>query len=39
MILEPIMMNAGIITPDPGYLAALKPTCCMPTAPCWPSTR
>jgi glutamate-1-semialdehyde 2,1-aminomutase len=23
MILEPIMMNAGIITPDPGYLAAL----------------
>ena len=24
MILEPIMMNAGIITPEPGYLAALK---------------
>jgi glutamate-1-semialdehyde 2,1-aminomutase len=24
MILEPIMMNAGIIMPDPGYLAALK---------------
>ncbi len=24
MILEPIMMNAGIITPDPGYLAGLK---------------
>jgi glutamate-1-semialdehyde 2,1-aminomutase len=23
MILEPIMMNAGIILPDPGYLAAL----------------
>jgi glutamate-1-semialdehyde 2,1-aminomutase len=23
MILEPIMMNAGIITPDPGYLAVL----------------
>ena len=23
MILEPIMMNAGIIPPDPGYLAAL----------------
>jgi glutamate-1-semialdehyde 2,1-aminomutase len=24
MIIEPIMMNAGIITPDPGYLAGLK---------------
>ncbi len=24
MILEPIMMNAGIIGPDPGYLAGLK---------------
>jgi glutamate-1-semialdehyde 2,1-aminomutase len=24
MIIEPIMMNAGIIEPDPGYLAALK---------------
>jgi glutamate-1-semialdehyde 2,1-aminomutase len=24
MILEPIMMNAGIILPDPGYLAGLK---------------
>jgi glutamate-1-semialdehyde 2,1-aminomutase len=24
MITEPIMMNAGIITPDPGYLAGLK---------------
>jgi glutamate-1-semialdehyde 2,1-aminomutase len=24
MILEPIMMNAGIITPDPGYLAGIK---------------
>jgi glutamate-1-semialdehyde 2,1-aminomutase len=24
MILEPIMMNAGIIEPDPGYLAGLK---------------
>jgi glutamate-1-semialdehyde 2,1-aminomutase len=24
MILEPIMMNAGIIKPQPGYLAALK---------------
>jgi len=24
MIVEPIMMNAGIIHPDPGYLAALK---------------
>ena len=24
MILEPIMMNAGIITPEPGYLAGLK---------------
>jgi glutamate-1-semialdehyde 2,1-aminomutase len=24
MILEPIMMNAGIIKPDPGYLAGLK---------------
>ncbi len=24
MILEPIMMNAGIILPDPGYLASLK---------------
>jgi glutamate-1-semialdehyde 2,1-aminomutase len=24
MILEPIMMNAGIIVPQPGYLAALK---------------
>ena len=23
MIVEPIMMNAGIITPDPGYLAGL----------------
>jgi len=24
MILEPVMMNAGIIKPDPGYLAGLK---------------
>ena len=24
MIVEPIMMNAGIIAPDPGYLAGLK---------------
>jgi len=24
MILEPIMMNAGIIVPDPGYLSGLK---------------
>jgi glutamate-1-semialdehyde 2,1-aminomutase len=24
MILEPIMMNAGIITPEPGYLAGLR---------------
>ncbi len=24
MILEPIMMNAGIIEPEPGYLAGLK---------------
>jgi len=24
MIIEPIMMNAGIIKPEPGYLAALK---------------
>ncbi len=24
LIVEPIMMNAGIILPDPGYLAALK---------------
>ena len=24
MIVEPIMMNAGIITPDPGYLAGAK---------------
>ena len=24
MIIEPIMMNAGIIAPDPGYLAGLK---------------
>jgi glutamate-1-semialdehyde 2,1-aminomutase len=26
MILEPIMMNAGIIPPEPGYLAGLKDT-------------
>ena len=24
MIIEPIMMNAGIILPEPGYLAGLK---------------
>ena len=24
MILEPVMMNAGIIPPDPGYLAAIR---------------
>jgi glutamate-1-semialdehyde aminotransferase len=24
MIIEPIMMNAGIILPEPGYLADLK---------------
>ena len=24
MIIEPVMMNAGIIKPEPGYLAGLK---------------
>ena len=27
MILEPVMMNAGIIPPDPGYLAGPARTC------------
>ncbi|WP_229742265.1 aspartate aminotransferase family protein [Gordonia jinhuaensis] len=26
MIVEPVMMNAGIITPEPGYLAGLRDT-------------
>ena len=38
MILEPVMMNAGIIKPEPGYLASLK-TCSTITARCSPSTR
>ncbi len=38
MIIEPIMMNAGIIKPEPGYLAGLK-TCSTSTTPCSPSTR
>ena len=38
MIVEPVMMNAGIIPPDPGYLEACA-TCCTSTARCSPSTR
>ena len=30
MILEPVMMNAGIIKPAPGYLASLKATAARP---------
>ncbi len=33
MIVEPVMMNAGIIPPDDGYLAA-SATSCTPRAPC-----
>ena len=39
MIVEPMMMNAGIIPPEPGYLAGHRATCCTRTARCWPSTR
>ena len=38
MIIEPIMMNAGIIKPQPGYLASLK-ALLHATKPCSPSTR
>ena len=34
MILEPMMMNAGIIPPAPGYLARPARSCCHATARC-----
>ena len=39
MILEPIMMNAGIIHPDDGYLAGLKDLLHAPRRAARPSTR
>ena len=38
MILEPVMMNAGIIKPEPGYLAGLNSSSTTTTR-CSPSTR
>ena len=39
MIVEPVMMNAGIIPPEPGYLAAIARPAARRTARCWRSTR
>ena len=39
MILEPMMMNAGIIHPERGYLEGAARTSCTATARCSPSTR
>ena len=38
MIIEPMMMNAGIIPPEPGYLEGVR-RLTRSTACCWPSTR
>jgi glutamate-1-semialdehyde 2,1-aminomutase len=38
MIVEPMMMNAGIIPPQPGYLEGVRELT-RNTACCWPSTR
>ena len=38
MIVEPAMMNCGVILPEPGYLQGLKDSC-TPTVRTWPSTR
>ena len=38
MIIEPVMMNIGVVPPPPGYLDAW-PCCCTPTARCSRSTR
>ena len=39
MILEPIMMNAGIIQPEPGYLAGAEGPAARPRRAARPSTR
>ena len=39
MIIEPVMMNIGIIPPPDGYLAGARATCCTRTARCSRSTR
>ena len=38
MIMEPLMMNAGIVPPEPGYLEGVREL--TPSTACsWPSTR
>ena len=39
MIVEPVMMNTGIIHPRPGLPRRGSRSCCTATARCWPSTR
>ena len=39
MILEPMMMNAGIIPPAPGYLEGVRELLTSDMACCSPSTR
>ena len=39
MIIEPVMMNIGVVPPPPGYLDGARRRCCTPTARCSRSTR
>ena len=39
MIVEPMMMNAGIVRPDPGYLEGVRRITRASTARSWRSTR
>ena len=39
MIIEPVMMNIGVVPPPPGLPRRRWPACCTPTAPCSRSTR
>ena len=39
MIIEPVMMNIGVVPPPPGYLDGAAPCCSTPTARCSRSTR
>ena len=38
MIVEPAMMNCGVVLPQPGYLGGCS-TCAIGTAPTWRSTK